>query len=74
MNEQEAFDKLTAVIDTAVKTLNIFGINEVRVINQAIDSVKSKLDYVESLEQAIKDKNEAIERLTTIKENEHITT
>ena len=74
MNEQEAFDKLTAVIDTAVKTLNIFGINEVRVINQAIDSVKLKLDYVESLEQAIKDKNEAIERLTTIKENEHITT
>lgn len=74
MNEQEAFDKLTSVIDTAVKTLNIFGLNEVRVINQAIDIVKSKLDYVESLEQAIKDKNEAIERLTTIKENEHITT
>lgn len=74
MNEQEAFDKLTAVIDTAVKTLNIFGINEVRVINQAIDIVKSKLDYVESLEQAIKDKNEAIERLTTIKENQNITT
>ena len=41
MSEQEAFNKLTAIVDTCVKNLNIFGLNEVRTINQAIDIVQS---------------------------------
>ena len=41
MKEQEAFNKLTAVVDTCVKNMNIFGLNEVRTINEAIDIIQS---------------------------------
>lgn len=41
MSEQEAFNKLTAVVDTCVKNMNFFGLNEVRTINEAIDIVQS---------------------------------
>lgn len=62
MKEKEAFEKLVAVVDFAVKNLSAFGIRETKEINTALDVLSSKLIYAETLENTMIHKDEFIEK------------
>ena len=63
MKEQEAFERLIAVIDSAIKNMSLFGVNETLEINKYIEKVNSSLATIETLTKTIELKNETIERL-----------